>query len=126
MLLTTKKIIKNVITINSFFKDKLKKKPKFAVTGLNPHCETNKNFSEEEKIIFAPDKYLGAYLQKKLNRKLRLWDGSCQVHIIFSEKELIKLATLYSKLIDRVVMCLLSFCVLRKGVPSVLPVLLVG
>ena len=47
---------------------------------------------EEEKIIFAPDKYLGAYLQKKLNRDLRLWNGSCQVHVIFSEKELIKLS----------------------------------
>tara|TARA_B100001250_G_C19740190_1_gene762693 strand:- start:326 stop:1141 length:816 start_codon:yes stop_codon:yes gene_type:complete len=47
---------------------------------------------KDEKIIFAPDKYLGSYLQKKLNRKLRLWDGSCQVHVIFSEKELIKLS----------------------------------
>ena len=47
---------------------------------------------EDEKIIFAPDKYLGAYLQKKLNRPLRLWDGACQVHIIFSEKELVKLS----------------------------------
>ena len=50
---------------------------------------------EDEKIIFAPDKYLGAYLQKKLNRELRLWDGSCQVHENFSEKELIKLAVRY-------------------------------
>ena len=50
---------------------------------------------EDEKIIFAPDKYLGAYLQKKLNRPLRLCDGSCQVHIIFSEKELIKLSLRY-------------------------------
>ncbi len=49
----------------------------------------------DEKIIFAPDKYLGSYLQKKLNRKLRLWDGACQVHVIFSEKELIKLALRY-------------------------------
>ena len=49
--LTSKKIIKNVETINSFYKKKLKKKPKFAITGLNPHCETNKNYSEEEKII---------------------------------------------------------------------------
>ena len=46
----------------------------------------------DEKIIFAPDKYLGSYLQKKLNRPLRLWEGSCQVHIMFSEQELIKLS----------------------------------
>ena len=50
---------------------------------------------EDEKIIFAPDKYLGSYLQKKLNRPLRLWDGACQVHVIFSEQELIKLSVRY-------------------------------
>ena len=30
---------------------KLRKKPKIAVLGLNPHCETIDKFSEEEKII---------------------------------------------------------------------------
>jgi len=54
-----------------------------------------KSLPEDEKIIFAPDKYLGGYLQKKLNRKLKLWDGACQVHIIFSEEELIKLSIRY-------------------------------
>ena len=54
-----------------------------------------KSLPKDEKIIFAPDKYLGAYLQKKLNRKFKLWDGACQVHIIFSEKELIKLSIRY-------------------------------
>ena len=48
---------------------------------------------KDEKIIFAPDKYLGAYLQKKTGRDLLLWDGSCQVHEIFSERELIRLKT---------------------------------
>ena len=48
---------------------------------------------DDEKIIFAPDKYLGAYLQKKTGRDLLLWDGSCQVHEIFSERELIRLKT---------------------------------
>ena len=48
--ITSKKIIKNVLTINSFYKKKLKKKAKFAITGLNPHCETNKSYSEEEKL----------------------------------------------------------------------------
>jgi len=47
--ISTKKIIRNVLTINSFFMHKLKRKPKFAITGLNPHCETNKKFSEEKK-----------------------------------------------------------------------------
>ena len=49
--LSTKKIIRNVLKINSFFKKKLKRKAKFVITGLNPHCETSKKFSEEEKII---------------------------------------------------------------------------
>ena len=48
---------------------------------------------KDEKIIFAPDKYLGAYLQKKTGRDLLLWDGTCQVHEIFSERELIRLKT---------------------------------
>ena len=48
---------------------------------------------DDEKIIFAPDKYLGAYLQKKTGRNLLLWDSSCQVHEIFSERELIRLKT---------------------------------
>ena len=48
---------------------------------------------QDEKIIFAPDKYLGAYLQKKTGRDLLLWNGSCQVHEIFSERELIRLKT---------------------------------
>ena len=48
---------------------------------------------DDEKIIFAPDKYLRAYLQKKTGRDLLLWDGSCQVHEIFSERELIRLKT---------------------------------
>jgi len=48
---------------------------------------------KDEKIIFAPDKYLGAYLQKKTGHDLLLWDGTCQVHEIFSERELIRLKT---------------------------------
>ena len=48
---------------------------------------------EDKKIIFAPDKYLGAFLQKKTGRDLLLWDGFCQVHEIFSERELIRLKT---------------------------------
>jgi quinolinate synthase len=42
-------------------------------------------------ICFAPDKYLGRFLIKKTGRDMVLWDGSCQVHEIFSEKEVINL-----------------------------------
>ena len=44
--------IKNHIRIlNKFFIQFLKKKPKIAITGLNPHCESNFHNSEEDKII---------------------------------------------------------------------------
>lgn len=45
----------------------------------------------DQKIIFAPDKFLGGYLSKKLGRDMLCWDGTCMVHERFSEKELVKL-----------------------------------
>jgi len=50
---------------------------------------------KDTPILFAPDKYLGNYLIKKTGRKMILWDGSCQVHEIFSEKEVINLLAKY-------------------------------
>ncbi len=52
---------------------------------------------EKQPIIFAPDKYLGAYLSKKTGRDMVLWDGTCIVHERFSEKELITLKTKHPK-----------------------------
>ncbi len=46
---------------------------------------------ENKPILFAPDRHLGAYLQKKTGREMTLWPGSCIVHEQFSERELIKL-----------------------------------
>ena len=46
---------------------------------------------KDQKIIFAPDKNLGAYINKKTGRDMVLWDGSCMVHEIFSLEKLIKL-----------------------------------
>jgi quinolinate synthase len=46
---------------------------------------------EDQKIIFAPDRHLGGYLSRKLGRDMLLWQGTCIVHELFSEKELIKL-----------------------------------
>ena len=45
------KIIQKVKSINSFFVKNLKKKPKIAVLGLNPHCETIERIGEEQKEI---------------------------------------------------------------------------
>ena len=44
-------IINSVNQINNFYKFKLKKKPKIAILGLNPHCETSSKINEEELII---------------------------------------------------------------------------
>jgi quinolinate synthase len=46
---------------------------------------------KEQKIIFAPDKNLGKYIEKQTGRKMVLWDGSCMVHEIFSLKKITQL-----------------------------------
>lgn len=56
--ITKKKIINHINLINSFYKKIIKKKPKIAVTGLNPHCEGNFNLNEENKIIEPAIKHL--------------------------------------------------------------------
>ena len=49
--ISKKKIINQVKLIRDFYKKKFNKEPRFAVTGLNPHCESNYKSSEEKKII---------------------------------------------------------------------------
>lgn len=46
---------------------------------------------KDQKIIFAPDKNLGAYINKKTGRNMVLWDGTCMVHELFSIEKLVKL-----------------------------------
>ena len=58
------KIVKKVKSINSFFIKNLKKKPKIAVLGLNPHCETIERVGEEQKEIIPAIKRLRS---EKLN-----------------------------------------------------------
>ncbi len=48
-----------------------------------------------QKILFAPDKHLGGYLNRKTGRDMLLWDGACIVHEAFSETELLKLKAQY-------------------------------
>ena len=50
---------------------------------------------KDQKIIFAPDKHLGAWLNRKTGRDMLLWDGTCIVHEAFSETELLKLKAQY-------------------------------
>tara|TARA_B100000900_G_scaffold348549_1_gene314336 strand:- start:263 stop:1180 length:918 start_codon:yes stop_codon:yes gene_type:complete len=55
------------------------------------------SYEKDQPLLFAPDQYLGKYLMNKTNRKLILWKGFCQVHVLFSLKELVKLKVRYPK-----------------------------
>ena len=44
-----------------------------------------------QKIIFAPDKNLGGYINKQTGRNMLLWNGACMVHEIFSLEKISKL-----------------------------------
>ncbi len=50
---------------------------------------------KDQKIIFGPDKNLGAYVAKKTGRDLVLWNGACMVHEIFSREKIIRLKERY-------------------------------
>ncbi len=75
------KIIMNkIIAINNFYKKKLRFKPKIAVTGLNPHCESNSKFNEELKIIKPA-------IKKLKNKKINV-SGPHSADTIFLKKNI--------------------------------------
>ncbi len=49
----------------------------------------------DRPVVFAPDRHLGAWVAKQLDRDLVLWPGSCEVHEQFSERRLVELKTLH-------------------------------
>ncbi len=59
-------------------------------TSSNAEAILN-SLPQDQKIIFAPDKNLGGYLNKKTGRKMLLWNGACMVHEIFSLEKIVKL-----------------------------------
>ena len=46
-----------------------------------------------EKILWAPDKYLGSYVQKQTGADMLLWDGACIVHEEFKAQGIADLKT---------------------------------
>jgi len=92
--LSKNKIVKNVAIINNFYKNKLKKIPKFAITGLNPHCESNYFNSEEDKIIKPAIKIL----QK---RKLKV-KGPFAADTLFIKKNIKKFDVIIGMYHDQV------------------------
>src|ERR1700730_17582053 len=53
------------------------------------------SFPQETKIVFAPDRHLGAWVEKKTGRELVKWPGFCIVHEQFTERQLHKLKARY-------------------------------
>lgn len=69
-----------------------------AIKGLSDIICTSSNaqkiiesLPKDQPIIFAPDKNLGAYLNKQTGRNMLLWNGACMVHEIFSVEKITKL-----------------------------------
>ncbi len=79
--ISKKKIISSIIKIHHFYKKYLNRKISVAVLGLNPHCETTDNFSEEDKIITPAIKMLK---RKKINVK-----GPYSADTFFQSKNLL-------------------------------------
>ncbi|MEW5950263.1 MAG: quinolinate synthase NadA [Elusimicrobia bacterium] len=73
------------------------------VTSANAEKILIKLFEKHKKVIFLPDKYMGANLAKKLNKKIGkeiiLWDGSCEVHEKFDSSLIKEQKKLYPGLV---------------------------
>lgn len=50
---------------------------------------------EDRPVIFAPDRHLGNYLEKRTGREMKIWQGSCVVHEVFSLVEILRLKARY-------------------------------
>lgn len=53
------------------------------------------SFKKDEKIIFAPDRNLGDYINKLTGRNMILWDGCCHVHNSLMAKDMVELRKKY-------------------------------
>ena len=45
----------------------------------------------DQPIIFAPDRNLGAYINKQTRRNMLLWNGACIVHELFNREKIVKM-----------------------------------
>jgi quinolinate synthase len=68
------------------------------VKSITDVCVTSSNaekiigaIPKDRRILFGPDRNLGRYLAKKLDREMILWPGACEVHILFSSRRLFEL-----------------------------------
>lgn len=64
--ITKKLILDKILIINNFYKKYFRFKPRIAITGLNPHCESILNFNEDKKIILPA---IQSSIKKNINVK---------------------------------------------------------
>ncbi len=64
------------------------------VTSSNA-VEIVSSLPQDEKIIFGPDRNLGAYVSAQSGREMLLWDGACHVHQEFSLERILELKNLH-------------------------------
>lgn len=69
-----------------------------AVKALSDYIVTSSNAERivaqipaDKTVLFAPDKNLGGFINKKLGREMKLWPGTCIVHDTFSERKILGL-----------------------------------
>ena len=74
------------------------------VKAITDVCVTSSNaekiigaIPKDRQILFGPDRNLGRYLAKKLNREMTLWPGACEVHVLFSQRRLQELKLKHPK-----------------------------
>ena len=92
--ISKQKIYTQVNLINEFYKNNFKKKPKIAITGLNPHCESNFKNSEEDLVIIP--------VVKKLKSKNFKIYGPFPADTIFSKDYLKKFDVIIGMYHDQV------------------------
>ena len=92
--ISKEKIKSHIILISQFYKKRFKKNPRIAITGLNPHCESNFNDCEEDAIISPTIKYLK-------NKKFRV-EGPFPADTIFMQKYLKKFDVIVGMYHDQV------------------------
>lgn len=56
--ISKKLIIEKILLINNFYIQHFNFKPKMAITGVNPHCESTDKFNEDERIVKPAIKFL--------------------------------------------------------------------
>jgi quinolinate synthase len=69
----------------------VKARADWVVTSSNALAVAEHLMDQGQKILWAPDKYLGGYIQKETGADMVLWDGSCIVHEEFKAKGIIDL-----------------------------------